>query len=100
MKYLLSLLFLITFSASESLTGKVIRVIDGDTLVLLFAGNKQERIRLLDIDAPENGQDFSEKSRQFLAGMVSGKTFKVDYKKRDQYKRILGVVFIDGTNGN
>ena len=45
MKGLLIALFLMTFTASETLTGRVVRVTDGDTITILTAGNKQERIR-------------------------------------------------------
>jgi hypothetical protein len=60
----------------------------------------RKKIRLADIDAPEKGQDFSEKSRQFLASLVAGKTVRVEGAKRDRYRRILGVVYVDGVNVN
>lgn len=78
------------------MTGKVVKVLDGDTIVILLSGNKQERIRLLDIDAPEKGQPFGDKSKQYLSDMVAGKTVRIEYKERDQYGRILGTVFVDG----
>jgi len=99
-KYLLSVWLLVSFAAADVLTGKVVRVIDGDTVVLLTAGNKQERIRLNDIDAPEKGQPYSEASRIFLSDMIAGKTVRVEYKGRDRYRRILGTIFIGGKNVN
>ena len=48
---LLRLSFLLVFlalswgAAAETLPGKVVRVVDGDTLVLLASGNVEERIR-------------------------------------------------------
>ena len=101
MKYVLMVLLFIGCTATaETITGRVVRVADGDTFTLLTAENKQERIRLADIDAPEKGQDFSEKSRLFLAELVAGKTVRVEYRSRDQYRRILGVVYVDGKNVN
>ena len=100
MKYLLSILFLTCFTAAETMTGIVVKVTDGDTVTVLVAGNRQEIIRLADIDAPEKGQPFSEKSRIFLSDMVAGKTVRVEYSRRDLYGRILGVVFVDGKNVN
>ena len=47
---------------SDWLKGKVIRVSDGDTVVLLVDGqdsSKQIRVRLEGIDAPESGQPWS-----------------------------------------
>ena len=100
MKYLTAVLLIVGCTALQTLTGRVVGVVDGDTVTVLIEGNKQERIRLLDIDAPETGQPFSEKSRQFLSGMVAGKTVTVEYAGRDQYGRILGTVFVDGKNVN
>ena len=100
MKYFLFFVLLIGWAASETITGKVVRVIDGDTLVLLVAGNKQERIRLADIDAPERGQEFSDKSRQLLSSLAAGKTVRVEYSSRDQYGRLLGTVYVGRKNIN
>ena len=100
MKYFLFFVFLVGWAASETITGKVVRVIDGDTVVLLVAGNKQERIRLADIDAPERGQEFSEKSRQLLSSLVANKTVRVEYSGRDMYGRILGTVCVGRKNVN
>lgn len=38
---------------AETLTGKVVKITDGDTLVILDASNTQHRIQLAGIDAPE-----------------------------------------------
>ena len=56
----LALFYALTASAGE-LTGKVIRVGDGDTITVLDAGNKQTKIRVMGIDAPEKGQPFGNK---------------------------------------
>jgi len=50
---LISLLWgLCTQSYADTLTGRVVRVTDGDTIVVLDAGNAQHKIRLQGIDAP------------------------------------------------
>lgn len=80
---------------AKSIDGRVVRVSDGDTITVLTAGNKQEKIRLYGIDAPEKRQAFGEKSRQALASFVAGKTVKVDVLDVDRYGRNVGVV-LDG----
>lgn len=80
---------------AETLSGRVVRIIDGDTLVLLIAGNVQERVRLTGIDCPERGQAFGTKAKEALSGRVAGETVTVEWDKRDRYKRIVGKV-IDG----
>ena len=66
------LLALIFWTAADTLTGKVVKIADGDTVTILVGGN-QVRIRLFGIDAPERGQDYSRKSSDALAGLVFGK---------------------------
>ena len=47
-------------------------------------------VRLDGIDAPEKNQSFGTKSRDALAGLVSGKTVTVQSKATDRYRRTLG----------
>ena len=69
---LLRLSFLLVFlalswgAAAETLPGKVVRVVDGDTLLLLTSGNVEERIRLSGIDCPERKQAFGKRAKQAL----------------------------------
>ncbi len=41
---------------ADSLTGKVVKITDGDTLYVLDAHYQQHKIRLAGIDAPERKQ--------------------------------------------
>lgn len=77
------------------LRGKVIFVVDGDTIGLLDANKKQHRIRLEGIDAPESGQAFGTKSRQALNSLAYGKEVIVVYENEDQYGRILGHIYLN-----
>lgn len=109
-KLLLCLLFisatLVAVSASRNhtnysdpakvITGKVIRVADGDTLTILNAENKQIKIRLYGIDAPEKAQDFGNKSREKLAILVAGKDIAVTVLDIDRYGRSVGRINIEG----
>lgn len=84
-------------SAAEVLNGKVVRIADGDTVTLLIAGNKQERIRLAEIDAPESGQAFGNRSKQSLVQMCGGATnATVAVQNRDRYGRIVGRLTCNG----
>ena len=96
---LLSLIFLLT-SSTELLTGKVVKVQDGDTITVLTGDNKQIKIRLDGIDAPEGGQDYGNKAKQYLSDLVIGKTIKVEDMGKDIYKRTLGVVYLNDLNVN
>ena len=78
------------------ITGKVIRVADGDTITILDARNTQNKIRLYGIDAPEKAQDFGNKSREKLASLVAGKDIAVSVMDIDRYGRNVGRINIDG----
>jgi endonuclease YncB( thermonuclease family) len=77
---------------ADTLTGKVVKVTDGDTITVLDSHNTQYRIRLQGIDAPERKQAFGKASRKHLARLVAGKTVTVRWAKRDRYGRIVGKV--------
>ncbi len=49
---------------ADTLTGKVVRVVDGDTLYVLDANYEQHKIRLAGIDAPERKQAYGLASRK------------------------------------
>jgi len=71
---------------------RVVRVSDGDTIVVLDSSKQQHKIRLSGIDAPESQQPFGNASRKHLAQLVAGKTVSIEWTKHDKYGRIVGKV--------
>jgi len=103
MRGILILFILLVVSApvmSDTLTGRVLRVNDGDFLVVLGAGNAQYGIRLSGIIAPEIGQPYGQNSMTNLSDLVTGKYVVVDYARRDRYGRIVGKVLLNGQDMN
>jgi len=99
------LLILPTLSIADHV--RVTRVIDGDTIKNINESNQETTVRLVGIDAPEKsrkkreiGQPFSQKATQYLASLVLKKTITIKEYGSDRYGRILGVVFVNGTNAN
>ena len=88
------------FAQAEVLSGRVAKIADGDTLTVLDKSNRQHKIRLVGIDAPERGQPFGTVSRQNLADLVFGKKVAVEWHKQDHYQRVLGKVLLDGKDIN
>lgn len=80
---------------ADTLSGRVVRVIDGDTLVLLVSGNLQEKIRLAGIDCPERKQAFGQRAKQALLDRVASKNVSIEWRKRDRYDRIVGKIIDD-----
>ena len=97
---LLALMVTHCFAQADTLTGRVVRVTDGDTIVILDSANTQHKIRLTGIDAPERKQAFGTKSKEHLSDLVAGKFVFVEYAKRDRYQRILGKVLLSDQDMN
>ncbi|WP_241389418.1 thermonuclease family protein [Serratia entomophila] len=96
---LLATLFPASSFATE-IQGKVIRVLDGDTIEVLQETNPV-RIRLLNIDAPEKKQAYGSWSTNQLKALVAGQPVTVTYTQKDRYGRVLGrVVTTNGTEAN
>ena len=73
--FLLLLLTLATIPVyAATLTGRVVRVTDGDTIVVLDASKVQHKIRLTGIDAPERHQAYDTKSKEHLAIWSQGRS--------------------------
>jgi len=84
----------------KEFTGKVIKVLDGDTVTVL-RGKESVKIRLWGIDTPERKQAFGTKAKKFTSKLVFGKIVTVEEKDIGRYGRVVGVVKLsDGTNLN
>jgi len=83
-----------------ALSGKVVRVSDGDTLVILTNEKKQIKVRLRDIDAPEKKQAFGNKSTQTLKAICANKIATLTDIDKDRYKRTLARVHCGTINAN
>lgn len=82
------------------IAGTVVRITDGDTVVVLGANKVQYKIRLVGIDAPEKKQAYGQKSKENLSDLVAGKFVVVEYDKLDRYKRVLGKILLNSKDMN
>lgn len=94
----LALLLMSGHAASNTLTGEVVALSDGDTVTVLDNAKCQHKVRLAGIDAPEKRQAFGERSKQNLAAMVFRKQVIVEWHKSDRYGRIVGKVLVEQTD--
>ncbi|MBH79422.1 MAG: hypothetical protein CMQ49_02795, partial [Gammaproteobacteria bacterium] len=84
---LVLLCFLALPAQAETIYGRVVAIIDGDTLTLLVDRQKI-RVRLIEIDTPERGQDWGSRARQALTDKVFQKDVQVVTGGYDRYDRI------------
>lgn len=97
-------------ASKDDITGKVVYVDDGDTVVLLAPNNEQMKIRLSSIDAPESshtnkergriGQPYSQNSGDLLKTLVKGKSVLARCFEKDKYERFVCELFVDGKSVN
>ena len=80
---------------TKVIIGKVTRVSDGDTIHVVTGGNEKYKVRLDRIDAPESDQPYGKESAACLSNLINGRTVRVEWVKKDQYGRILGIVYLD-----
>lgn len=99
-RWVLLFLLLPILCNAETFGGKVVRVLDGDTVEVLDGTSTVYRIRLAGIDAPEKVQPFGMKAKQALLKLVGGQVVKVEWSKIDQYGRRIGKVVDDGEDVN
>lgn len=87
-------------SAETPLHGRVVSVADGDTVTLLDTENKQYKIRLAGIDAPEKGQPFGKQSKANLSLLAFGRIALAECSKQDRYKRHVCKVLVNEVDVN
>lgn len=83
---------------AETISGRIVGVTDGDTLVLVATNRDQYKIRLSGIDAPEKRQPFGERSKTNLSALAFGQEATADCPKKDRYGRHVCTVFVRGTD--
>lgn len=77
--------------ASESFSGTVKKIIDGDSLVIAARGLTIE-VRLYGLDAPEYNQPFADDAKKYVKNWADGQRVTVYPEYFDSYKRTVAVV--------
>lgn len=75
------------------ISGRVVRITDGDTFEMLAAGNKKLRVRIHGIDAPEREQPFYRKSRDLLGTLCFQEQVSIQIVNKDRWGRLVAHAF-------
>ena len=82
---------------------KVIRVVDGDTIVINYEG-KNEKLRFIGVDTPESvhpdktkNTSYGKLAAEYTKGKLLGKSVRLEFdvEKTDKYGRLLAYVYLD-----
>jgi endonuclease YncB( thermonuclease family) len=85
----------------HTLTGKIVGIVDGDTVTLLCHNcNQTYRIRLNGIDCPEKGQAYGTAAKQFTAHLLFSQSVSVHIVDIDRYGRYIADVYLGDTYVN
>lgn len=97
----------------RTIEGTVSKVSDGDTIHVTDPQGTKVKVRLYGIDAPETeksnkktghvskaGQPYGEEAYQALYKKINRKSVKLEVMAVDQYKRSVGIVYLNGKNVN
>ncbi|MCZ4224958.1 thermonuclease family protein [Pedobacter rhodius] len=81
------------YKSHLNFTAKVIRIIDGDTMEILYQDHPV-KIRLAHIDCPEKraAQPFGNNAKEALSDLCFGQMVDVKVEKYDRYKRLIAIV--------
>jgi micrococcal nuclease len=89
---------------APTLSVKVTRVVDGDTIDVALPGGDEDTVRYIGIDTPETVkpgtpvQCGGPRAHEANEGLVGGRTVRLrfDAERRDVYGRLLAYVFLPG----
>ena len=90
-----ALVFISLFLLLGARHGRVVQVVDGDTVVL----DDGQRVRYLGINTPERGEPLWRRAKEENARLVMGKVVRLEGEgglMEDKYGRLLAYLFVDG----
>ncbi|WP_291952766.1 thermonuclease family protein [Campylobacter sp.] len=97
--FLVIFAYVLNYDTNLYIQAKVVEVIDGDTIKVIIK-QKESKIRLFGIDAPEKNQAYGQISKKFLSAIVLNKEVTLSIKDEDKYGRILAIVYLNDKDIN
>lgn len=76
-------------------TFKVVRILDGDTLVIIGDDDIELTLRLAGIDAPEKDQPFGGEAKSFLEDLLTEQSISLEDVRKEKYGRLLAHAYLN-----
>jgi micrococcal nuclease len=88
-----------TTNGSTVMAGRVVRVVDGDTIHVVVDGVRY-KVRLIGIDTPETTREtepYGEEASRYARSILDGRQVRLetDIELRDRYDRLLAYVWLE-----
>lgn len=97
---LATLLFVsaVGFAQTKTISGRIVRVVDGDTVILRQLDGREATVRVHGIDAPVSEQPHGEGATKYLTMLALDKEVTADCPKKDQYGRLVCRIISKGAD--
>lgn len=89
-------MMLTTLVMANDVKGKVVAVIDGNTLKVVGNDDQLYTVLLAGIDSPELNQEFGQESKKFLEKLILNKNVTLTFKGKDRMGNTLAEVVLKG----
>lgn len=83
-------------ASAQNLSGRIINIADGDTLILLDAQQQQHRISLAGIDAPALNQAFGQQARSTLSAVALNQLATANCQQIERFPHPTCILTIGG----
>lgn len=80
----------------NSAAGRVIKIVDGNTLTVMLPDSFKLKVELANIDAPEKNQPHFQQAKQALSDKVFTEDVRVDIVSWKRNDLVVGLVVMDG----
>jgi micrococcal nuclease len=76
----------------QTIGGKVVSVIDGNTIEVMGADNKTQKLLLAGIDCPDAGQEYADKATKYTEKLLLNEVVTYQITGKDRWGNYLAVV--------
>lgn len=81
-------------TVKAALSGKVVKIVDGDTFDILLDDLTTKRIRMEGIDAPERKMAFYQVSKDYLGKLCFQQVVRIEQTSTDRYGRTVAKTYL------
>lgn len=83
-------------STNSEIAGKVVNVIDGNTVEITSGDLERMKIYFFGIDAPELDQEYGDRAKKLMAELTLNKNVVVQITGKDRLGQRIGIVLVEG----
>ncbi|MCE2934785.1 MAG: thermonuclease family protein [Cyclobacteriaceae bacterium] len=83
-------------STNSEIAGKVVNVIDGNTVEIISIDLERMKIYFFGIDAPELDQEYGDRAKKLMEKITLNKNVVVQITGKDRLGQRIGIVLVEG----